>query len=68
MREEIGHMKKILLIATGGTIVSRMGKIGLVPQIRAEELLQYVPQCREFCEVTAMQLMNLDSTNMAPRD
>ncbi len=61
-------MKKILLIATGGTIVSRMGKNGLVPQIRAEELLQYVPQCREFCEVTAMQLMNLDSTNMAPRD
>ncbi len=61
-------MKKILLIATGGTIVSRIGKNGLTPQIQAEELLRYVPQCREFCKVQTLQLMNLDSTNMCPRD
>lgn len=61
-------MKKIFLIATGGTIVSKIGKNGLTPQIQAEELLQYVPQCRKFCEVETLQLMNLDSTNMCPRD
>ena len=61
-------MKRILLIATGGTIVSRAGKNGLAPQIRAEELLRYVPDTVRFCEVTALQLMNLDSTNMCPRD
>lgn len=61
-------MKRILLIATGGTIVSRLGKNGLTPQIRAEELLRYVPDTVRFCEVTALQLMNLDSTNMCPRD
>ena len=44
-------MKRILLIATGGTIVSRAGKNGLAPQIRAEELLRYVPDTVRFCEV-----------------
>lgn len=61
-------MKRILLIATGGTIVSKLGKNGLKPGMNAEELLRYVPQSRRFCNVTALQLMNIDSTNMCPRD
>lgn len=68
LQEKSKIMKRILLIATGGTIVSRLGKNGLTPQIRAEELLHYVPDTIRFCEVTALQLMNLDSTNMCPRD
>ena len=36
--------------------------------MNAEELLRYVPQSRRFCNVTALQLMNIDSTNMCPRD
>ena len=39
-------MKKILLIATGGTIASKYTKEGLSPQISAEELLEYIPTAR----------------------
>ncbi len=42
-------MKKILLIATGGTIASKYTKEGLSPQISAEELLEYMPTAKEFC-------------------
>lgn len=61
-------MKRILVIATGGTIASRSGRDGLVPEIPLEQLLNYVPQIREQCEMEAVQIMNLDSTNMQPSD
>ena len=60
-------MKKILLIATGGTIASKKSENGLCPQIDAGEILAYVPKIREFCEPSAIQICNLDSTNMEPR-
>ncbi|MDD6033567.1 MAG: asparaginase [Oscillospiraceae bacterium] len=59
-------MKKILLIATGGTIASKRTDNGLAPLILSEELLDYVPDAREFCQVDSLQLLNLDSTNMLP--
>ena len=58
--------KKILLIATGGTIASRPGEDGLSPQITSEELLSCIPEVSEICTVETMQLFNLDSTNMRP--
>ena len=58
--------KKILLLATGGTIASKKSENGLKPQITPEELLEYIPQIKEFCEVSAIQLLNLDSSNMEP--
>ena len=36
--------KKILLLATGGTIASKKSENGLKPQITPEELLEYIPQ------------------------
>ncbi|MGE4353015.1 MAG: asparaginase [Oscillospiraceae bacterium] len=57
-------MKNILLIATGGTIASKPTDSGLVPSISSEEILSYVPKVREICHITAMQLFNLDSTNI----
>lgn len=57
-------MKKILLIATGGTIASKYTSEGLCPQISSEELLSYVPTARDFCEIDAVQPFNLDSTNI----
>ena len=39
-------MKKILLIATGGTIASKRSEDGLTPMISSEELLSYVPKAR----------------------
>lgn len=59
-------MKRILVIATGGTIASRSGEDGLAPEIPLEQLLNYVPQIRQQCELEAVQIMNLDSTNMQP--
>ena len=48
-------MKKILLIATGGTIASKYTKEGLSPQISAEELLEYIPTAKEFCTIDTVQ-------------
>lgn len=59
-------MKKILLIATGGTIASHLGKDGLIPQLKAEDLLRYVPEVSAFCTVDAIQIYNIDSTNITP--
>ena len=58
--------KKILLLATGGTIASKKSENGLKPQIAPEELLEYIPQVREFCVVDAVSVLTLDSANMQP--
>lgn len=57
-------MKKILLIATGGTIASGYTKQGLAPKFEAAKLLEYVEEYREFCQVEVQQPFNLDSTNI----
>ncbi len=59
-------MKKILLIATGGTIASHTGLNGLIPEIAAEELLKSVPEVFEFCKPSAIQIYSIDSTNVTP--
>ena len=59
-------MKNILLIATGGTIASRPTQNGLAPQLRAEDILGCVPSLASLCRIDALQLMNIDSTNMSP--
>ena len=60
-------MKKILFIATGGTIASKKSENGLKPQISPEELMSYIPSVKDICEVDTLQLLNLDSSNMEPR-
>ncbi|MDY3833384.1 MAG: asparaginase [Candidatus Ventricola sp.] len=59
-------MKRILLIATGGTIASRPTDSGLVPQLLAEDILSCVPALRALCRIDALQLLSIDSTNMTP--
>ena len=59
-------MKHILLITTGGTIASSESGSGLTPALASEELLNHVPEVREICKVSTVQLYNLDSTNMKP--
>ena len=59
-------MKNILLIATGGTIASRPTEDGLAPQLCAEDILSCVPSLAELCHIDALQLLNIDSTNMSP--
>lgn len=57
-------MKKILFIATGGTIASAKTEDGLTPAITSEELLAAVPDIRTMCLVDTVQPYSLDSTNM----
>ena len=57
-------MKKILLIATGGTIASMPTESGLAPGLCSRELLGTVPELAHVCEIETLQLFNLDSTNM----
>ncbi len=59
-------MKRILMIATGGTIACQRSGSGLKPLISSDELLSYVPEVHQFCHVDTLQLLNIDSTNMQP--
>lgn len=59
-------MKKILLLATGGTIATKKTDQGLVPQLSSGELLEAIPEIGALCRVDAVQLFNLDSTNLSP--
>ena len=60
-------MKKLLLIGTGGTIASRETGDGLSPGLQAEEIVSFVPEVRNLCEIEVLQLCNIDSTNMNPK-
>lgn len=67
MKTQKKNLKRILMIATGGTIASKRSAEGLKPLMTSEELLGFVPHVKEFCEVTAMQVINIDSTNIQPK-
>lgn len=59
--------KKILLLATGGTIACKpTGQGALAPALSAHELMQFVPELAELCAIDALQLYDLDSTNIGP--
>ena len=58
--------KKILLLATGGTIASLLSDHGLKPGLNAEQILSFIPEIKEECDVDALQVCNIDSTNMSP--
>lgn len=61
-------MKKLLLLATGGTIASVEGKEGLVPGMGPEELLRFAQHDTRDVSVTCKIIMNRDSTNMQPEN
>lgn len=60
-------MKKILMIATGGTIASKSTNRGLAPALTADDLLSCVPEIKEVCSVEEVQPFNVDSTNVYSR-
>lgn len=55
------------MIGTGGTIASRQSNHGLSPGISSQELLSYVPQVAQVCEVDTIQICSIDSTNITPK-
>ncbi|MBE2913988.1 asparaginase [Anoxybacillus flavithermus] len=59
-------MKKILLLATGGTIASVPSEEGLTPKLTAKELTSYITIENQPYHLDSQILMNIDSTNMQP--
>lgn len=58
--------KKILLIATGGTIASQETGQGLAPGLDAEGLLREIPEAAGLCSIETISPFMLDSTNITP--
>ncbi len=61
-------MKKILFIATGGTIACESTSAGLAPQLTTDDLIRAMPQLSGMCDIDAVQPFCLDSTNMSPNE
>ena len=57
-------MKKILLITTGGTIASVQTKTGLLPGLNGDQLLEFIPELKEMCNIDVKSIFSIDSTNV----
>ncbi len=57
-------MKKVLLLATGGTIASRSGSDGMVPQEAPLELMGTLKEFKKYYHITYRVILNLDSSNI----
>ncbi|WP_028777900.1 asparaginase [Shimazuella kribbensis] len=58
--------KKLLLLATGGTIASIQGEKGLTPGMTPDEFIRFVEKIPLLDQLDTKVLMNIDSTNMQP--
>lgn len=61
-------MRKIALLATGGTIASVQSPDGLTPGVNAQELLKLVPQLRDADKIACRDVFSLDSSNIQPEE
>ena len=57
-------MKKVLILATGGTIASHSGTDGMVPQSAPPELMGALEKFSEYYDITYKVILNLDSSNI----
>ena len=60
-------MKRIALLATGGTIACRQTPDGLTPALRASQLLESVPVRRDV-EIVPRDVFRMDSSNIQPEE
>lgn len=58
--------KKILFLATGGTISSSKEFEHLRPKFSASDLLSFFPEAEDLADVEVLDLLHLDSTNVHP--
>ncbi|MFV0436900.1 MAG: asparaginase [Desulfopila sp.] len=59
-------MQRILILATGGTLVCRDDGRGLRPRYTVDDLLAHIDSSTGQRQVTGTTLMNIDSSNMTP--
>ena len=60
--------KKILVLATGGTIASTSSSEGLIPGMTIDQIINMVPGLTDTYEITAKDILNLDSSNIQPEE
>ncbi|MFT5701815.1 MAG: L-asparaginase [Desulforhopalus sp.] len=58
--------KKILILATGGTIVCAHSDKGLHPHYNVDDLIQRIHPTNEHHSISGKMVMNIDSSNMNP--
>ena len=58
--------KRLLLITTGGTIVSEPTERGLAPLLAAERLTQFVPELADRYDICVRPVMNIESPDLLP--
>lgn len=68
MGNNVNPARKILLIATGGTIACRETGHGLTPVLDGEGLLRELSGLSEVCRVEVLDLMQRDSTDITADD
>lgn len=60
--------KRILVLATGGTIASQNSEEGLVPSINIKELFASISGITQHYDITAKDILHLDSSNIQPEE
>ncbi|MDO5733005.1 MAG: asparaginase [Eubacteriales bacterium] len=60
--------KKLLLLATGGTIASAEGAEGLEPEYSIEDVLHLLNAPLDFYDIEARDILSLDSSNIQPEE
>lgn len=60
--------KKILVLATGGTIASKHSSEGLVPGMSISQIITMVTGLNDTYDITAKDILNLDSSNIQPEE
>ena len=61
-------MKKVLLLATGGTIACTHSEEGLTPGMSGDGILELLPELREGFAIESRDILNLDSSNIQPEE
>lgn len=61
-------MKNVLVLSTGGTIVSEPETGGLAPQADSAELFRALEPLSNRFSITLRQILNLDSSNIQPEE
>lgn len=60
--------KKILVLATGGTISSKHSNEGLVPGLSIDQIINMVTGLNDTYDITTKDILNLDSSNIQPEE
>ncbi|HEU97678.1 MAG TPA: Glu-tRNA(Gln) amidotransferase subunit GatD [Fervidicoccus fontis] len=65
---EVKKGKRIHILATGGTIASKIDYLtgGVTPILKTEELLEVIPELRSIADFSSEVLMSIFSENMNP--